>query len=181
MYNLHANTATTRRSLQHDRIANLCGHLSFTEEISGLDLVEWQLKIASGEELTIERSQLTIHGHAIEVRIYAEDPVRFFPSPGTITKLVLPQGAGIRHEAGVEEGSVVTPFYDPMIAKLITTGTTRDEAVTRMQQALADYVVEGIKTNIPMLRDVVAHPEFKAGRTTTKFVEQYYLPEVAKK
>jgi len=94
---------------------------------------------------------------------------------------VLPQGAGIRHEAGVEEGSVVTPFYDPMIAKLITTGTTRDEAVTRMQQALADYVVEGIKTNIPMLRDVVAHPEFKAGRTTTKFVEQYYLPEVAKK
>ncbi|WP_139993944.1 acetyl/propionyl/methylcrotonyl-CoA carboxylase subunit alpha [Kurthia sp. Dielmo] len=152
-----------------------------TEEISGLDLVEWQLKIASGEELTIERSQLTIHGHAIEVRIYAEDPVRFFPSPGTITKLVLPQGAGIRHEAGVEEGSVVTPFYDPMIAKLITTGTTRDEAVTRMQQALADYVVEGIKTNIPMLRDVVAHPEFKAGRTTTKFVEQYYLPEVAKK
>lgn len=152
-----------------------------TEEISGLDLVEWQLKIASGEELTIERSQLTIHGHAIEVRIYAEDPVRFFPSPGTITKLVLPQGLGIRHEAGVEEGSVVTPFYDPMIAKLITTGTTRDEAVTRMQQALADYVVEGIKTNIPMLRDVVAHPEFKAGRTTTKFVEQYYLPEVAKK
>lgn len=152
-----------------------------TEEISGLDLVEWQLKIASGEELTIERSQLTIHGHAIEVRIYAEDPVRFFPSPGTITKLVLPQGSGIRHEAGVEEGSVVTPFYDPMIAKLITTGTTRDEAVTRMQQALADYVVEGIKTNIPMLRDVVAHPEFKAGRTTTKFVEQYYLPEVAKK
>ena len=152
-----------------------------TEEISGLDLVEWQLNIASGEELTIERSQLTIHGHAIEVRIYAEDPVRFFPSPGTITKLVLPQGAGIRHEAGVEEGSVVTPFYDPMIAKLITTGTTRDEAVTRMQQALADYVVEGIKTNIPMLRDVVAHPEFQAGRTTTKFVEQYYLPEVAKK
>lgn len=154
---------------------------SVTEEISGLDLVEWQLKIAAGEPLTIQRNQLSVHGHAIEVRIYAEDSLRFFPSPGTITKLVLPKQEGIRHEIGVEQGSVVTPFYDPMIAKLITTGATRDEAVTRMQEALATYEIEGIKTNIPMLRDVVAHPEFIAGRTTTRFVEQYYLPQVAKK
>lgn len=152
-----------------------------TEEISGLDLVEWQVKIAAGEPLTIQRDELSVHGHAIEVRIYAEDPLRFFPSPGTITKLVLPKQEGIRHEIGVEQGSVVTPFYDPMIAKLITTGATRDEAVTRMQEALATYEIEGIKTNIPMLRDVVAHPAFIAGRTTTKFVEQYYLPQVAKK
>lgn len=152
-----------------------------TEEISGLDLVEWQLKIAAGESLTIQRDELSVHGHALEVRIYAEDPLRFFPSPGTITKLVLPKQEGIRHEIGVEQGSVVTPFYDPMIAKLITTGATRDEAVTRMQEALATYEIEGIKTNIPMLRDVVAHPAFIAGRTTTKFVEQYYLPQVAKK
>lgn len=144
-----------------------------TEEISGLDLVEWQLKIANGEELTVKREQLTINGHAIEVRIYAEDPVKFFPSPGTISTLSVPQGQGIRHELAVEEGSVVTPFYDPMIAKLITFGDTREEAIARLADALDNYVVEGIKTNIPLLQKIVAHDAFKRGVTTTKFIENF--------
>lgn len=144
-----------------------------TEEISGLDLVEWQLKIASGEELTVKREDLSINGHAIEVRIYAEDPVKFFPSPGTISTFSVPEGEGIRHELAVEEGSVVTPFYDPMIAKLITFGDTRDIAIARLAEALDHYVVEGIKTNIPLLQKIVAHDAFKSGVTTTNFIDQY--------
>lgn len=144
-----------------------------TEEISGLDLVEWQLKIASGEELTVKREDLSMNGHAIEVRIYAEDPVKFFPSPGTITTLNVPTGEGIRHELAVEEGSVVTPFYDPMIAKLITFGKTREVAIERLAEALNNYTVEGIKTNIPLLQKIVAHDVFKSGVTTTKFIDDY--------
>lgn len=144
-----------------------------TEEISGLDLVEWQLKIASGETLTVKREDLTINGHAIEVRIYAEDPVKFFPSPGTIQTFSIPHGEGIRHELSVEAGSVVTPFYDPMIAKLVTHGDTRDVAIERMTDALDQYEVTGIKTNIPLLRKIMAHPVFKSGVTTTKFIDEY--------
>lgn len=144
-----------------------------TEEISGLDLVEWQLKIASGEELTVKREDLSMNGHAIEVRIYAEDPVKFFPSPGTITTLSVPAGEGIRHELAVEEGGVVTPFYDPMIAKLITFGKTREVAIERLAEALNNYTVEGIKTNIPLLQKIVAHDVFKSGVTTTKFIDDY--------
>lgn len=144
-----------------------------TEEISGLDLVEWQLKIASGEELTVKREDLSMNGHAIEVRIYAEDPVKFFPSPGTITTLNVPTGEGIRHELAVEEGSVVTPFYDPMIAKLITFDKTREVAIERLAEALNNYTVEGIKTNIPLLQKIVAHDVFKSGVTTTKFIDDY--------
>ncbi|HWI49498.1 MAG TPA: biotin carboxylase, partial [Rummeliibacillus sp.] len=148
-----------------------------TEEISGLDLVEEQLKIANGEILTVTRQDLKKNGHAIEVRIYAEHPITFFPSPGTITNLVLPSGDGIRHEVAVETGSVVTPFYDPMIAKLIVWAPTRTEACEKLIDALSNYVIEGIHTNIPMLLDVIKHEQFKSGVTTTKFVEQYYLPE----
>ncbi|MFJ8262154.1 acetyl/propionyl/methylcrotonyl-CoA carboxylase subunit alpha [Rummeliibacillus sp. NPDC094406] len=148
-----------------------------TEEISGLDLVEEQLKIANDEILTITRQDLKRNGHAIEVRIYAEHPVTFFPSPGKITKLVLPTGDGIRHEVAVETGSVVTPFYDPMIAKLIVWAPTRKEACERLIDALSNYVIEGIQTNIPMLLDVVKHEQFKSGVTTTKFVEQFYIPK----
>ncbi|WP_010289506.1 acetyl-CoA carboxylase biotin carboxylase subunit [Kurthia massiliensis] len=144
-----------------------------TEEISGLDLVEWQLKVASGETLTVKREDLTINGHAIEVRIYAEDPVKFFPSPGTIQTFSIPEGEGIRHELSVEAGSVVTPFYDPMIAKLVTHGDTRDVAIERMTDALDQYEVTGIKTNIPLLRKIMAHPVFKSGVTTTKFIDEY--------
>ncbi|HWL23099.1 MAG TPA: acetyl-CoA carboxylase biotin carboxylase subunit [Ureibacillus sp.] len=146
-----------------------------TEEITGLDLVEQQLKVSIGETLNVSRDTLQRSGHAIEVRIYAENPVNFFPSPGKITKLQLPEGEGIRHEIAVETGSEVTPFYDPMIGKLIVFGKTREEACVKLADALRNYVIEGIKTNIPMLLDIVTHPQFITGVTTTKFVEEYYL------
>lgn len=151
-----------------------------TEQITGLDLVEWQLRIANNEALTFTREELTRSGHAIEVRIYAEHPVTFFPSPGHIEELTLPEGEGIRHEIAIESGSDVTPFYDPMIAKLIATGATRQQAIERLEAALRSYIVRGIETNIPMLLDVITHEAFKAGMTTTKFVEEHYLPAVAK-
>nr|WP_295970911.1 acetyl-CoA carboxylase biotin carboxylase subunit [uncultured Bacillus sp.] len=144
-----------------------------TEEITGLDLVAEQLRIAAGESLHVEQHEIKCKGHAIEVRIYAEDPRTFFPSPGTITKLTMPTGEGIRHESGVCSGTVVTPFYDPMIAKLVVKGSTRDEAIIQLQDALARYEVEGIKTNIPMLQKVAEHEAFRTGDTTTNFVEKY--------
>ena len=112
------------------------------------------------------------------MRIYAENPVSFFPSPGKITHLQLPEGEGIRHEVAVETGSNVTPFYDPMIGKCIGFAATREEACAKLAEALRNYVVEGIETNIPMLLDTVTHPQFLTGITTTKFVEEYYLPKV---
>lgn len=144
-----------------------------TEEITGLDLVAEQLRIAAGEPLNIKQSDVKREGHAIEVRIYAEDPKTFFPSPGKITKWAPPKGPGIRHELAVGEESVVTPYYDPMIGKLIVKGADREEAIDAMEQALANYHVEGIKTNIPMLREVISHPAFRTGDTTTNFVAKY--------
>lgn len=144
-----------------------------TEEITGLDLVEKQLKIAGDEALDFSQGEVKREGHAIEVRIYAEDPKTFFPSPGKITKLELPNGPGIRHELAIHDQSVVTPFYDPMIAKLIVKGSDRDDAINRLHDALVDYHIEGIKTNIPMLEEVISHPAFRSGDTTTDFVGKY--------
>ncbi|WP_077213450.1 acetyl-CoA carboxylase biotin carboxylase subunit [Bacillus dakarensis] len=149
-----------------------------TEEITGLDLVEEQLKIASGKRLSFSRQDVERNGHAIEVRIYAEDPVRFFPSPGTIKDIELPQGEGIRHDIAVEAGSEVTPFYDPMIGKLIVWGETRKEACNKMNVALNKYKIEGIKTNLSMLKDIISHDQFIAGMTTTDFVNKHYLPKL---
>ncbi|EKN69042.1 acetyl-CoA carboxylase, biotin carboxylase subunit [Schinkia azotoformans MEV2011] len=144
-----------------------------TEEITGTDLVEEQLRVAAGERLRFDQSEIKREGHAIEVRIYAEDPKSFFPSPGTITKLELPEGEGVRHELAVHGSSTVTPFYDPMIAKLIVSAPSREETIERLIEALEDYKIEGIKTNIPMLQQVITHQAFQAGDTTTQFVEKY--------
>lgn len=149
-----------------------------TEEITKVDLVEWQIHIANGLPLTLSRDSLIIQGHAIETRIYAENPKTFYPSPGTITELQLPEGEGIRHECAVESGSVVTPFYDPMIGKLVVWGETREIAVQRLTEALQQYKVSGIETNIPMLLETVRHPQFLKGMTTTNFVNEYYLPQI---
>ena len=143
-----------------------------TEEITGIDLVEKQLRIASGEPLGITQKEIKRNGHAIEVRIYAEDPKTFFPSPGKITKFSIPNGPHIRHELAVEENSVVTPYYDPMIAKLIVNAATRVEAIALLQSALDSYLVEGIKTNVLFLKELTLHPAFKSGETTTNFLEQ---------
>ncbi|SIS46331.1 acetyl-CoA carboxylase biotin carboxylase subunit [Salimicrobium salexigens] len=145
-----------------------------TEEITGLDLVEAQLRIANGEKLAVSQNDLVISGHAIEVRIYAEDPERFFPSPGTITTAVFPKGEGVRLETAIHGSLEVTPYYDPLIAKLITTGRDREQAIERMTDALDEFRIEGIKTNIPMLQKVVRHERYRAGDTTTAFVEKYY-------
>lgn len=151
-----------------------------TEEITGLDLVEEQLKVAAGERLSLTREDVQRKGHAIEVRIYAEDPKTFFPSPGKITEFQLPQGEGIRNECSIEAGSQVTPFYDPMIGKLIAWGETRSVACARIKAALENYKIEGIKTNIPMLIQTVSHDQFLSGYTTTQFVNEYYLPQLTK-
>ncbi len=144
-----------------------------TEEITGIDLVEYQLRIASGEEMDFTQSDVQKKGHAIEVRIYAEDPKTFFPSPGKITKLQLPKGERVRHEIAIEEQSNVTPFYDPMIAKLIVSGENREDAIKNILTSLDSYIVEGIKTNIPLLKDIINHKAFLDGDTTTNFIAKY--------
>jgi acetyl-CoA carboxylase biotin carboxylase subunit len=147
-----------------------------TEEITGIDIVEQQLHIANGEKLKLEQSDLTYEGHAIEARVYAEDPVNFYPSPGQISQLVTPEGMNIRNEMAVEGQSMVTPYYDPMIAKLIVKGETRDEAISIMSDALSQYKIEGIKTNVSMLKEIIKHEQFKLGNTLTSFIDTYYIP-----
>lgn len=149
-----------------------------TEEILGLDLVAEQIKIAAGDSLSFQWKDIKKKGHAIEVRIYAEDPKTFLPSPGKITRLQLPKGPGIRHECAIESGMEITPFYDPMIAKLIAWGKDRDEACKRLLYALRNYKIDGIKTNIPMLVEIISHEQFLKGYPTVSFVENYYLPVI---
>jgi len=144
-----------------------------TEETTGIDLVEQQLRIAAGEPLPFDQSDIKCNGHAIETRIYAEDPITFFPSPGKISTLSLPEGEGIRHELGVHKESIVSPFYDPMIAKLIVKGKSREEALAKLEIALSNYIVEGIKTNIPLLRKITTHNAFHKGETTTDFIDRH--------
>ncbi|PID03866.1 MULTISPECIES: acetyl-CoA carboxylase biotin carboxylase subunit [unclassified Sporosarcina] len=150
-----------------------------TEEITGIDIVKEQINIAAGKDLPFRQSDIKKLGHAIEVRIYAEDPKTFFPSPGKITKLELPSGENVRHELAINESSVITPYYDPMIAKLIVKGNTRNEAIKEMKKALDQYIIEGIKTNIPMLKEVIAHKAFSEGNTTTNFVEEHLRGKLA--
>jgi acetyl-CoA carboxylase biotin carboxylase subunit len=144
-----------------------------TEEVTGLDLVQAQLRVAGGDSLPWTQEQVTQRGASIECRIYAEDPAKgFMPSPGRITRLVLPEGPGVRLECGVAEGVEVTVHYDPLLAKLITTGLTRDEAIARMSGALEGFVVEGVKTAIPFQQRVMQSPAFRAGAVHTQMVEQ---------
>lgn len=144
-----------------------------TEFITGLDLVAWQLRIAAGEALDFTQAEVQREGHAIECRIYAEDPVKMLPSPGTISALALPEGDGIRNDVGVTSGSTVTPFYDPMIGKLIVYAANRTEAIRKMDAALSAYKVEGIKTNIPLLQAIIQAPAYVQGDTTTDFIERH--------
>jgi acetyl-CoA carboxylase, biotin carboxylase subunit len=144
-----------------------------TESVTGLDLVEWQLRIASGERLSFTQGDVLRLGHAIEVRIYAEDPVKMFPSPGTITEMNLPQGDGVRNDVAVENSAVITPFYDPMIGKLIVHAENRQAAIQKLQNALKDYRIVGIKTNIPLLQKIAESDAFLNGDTTTDFISKH--------
>jgi acetyl-CoA carboxylase biotin carboxylase subunit len=144
-----------------------------TEEVTGLDVVQAQLKVASGEPLPWRQEEIVQRGAAIECRIYAEDPARnFMPSPGTITRWSPPEGPGIRLESGVAEGCQVSVHYDPLLAKLVAAGATREEAIARMEAALSAFVVEGPKTAIPFHLRVMRSAVFREGRTHTQMVEQ---------
>ena len=144
-----------------------------TEEVTGLDLVQAQLRVAAGEPLPWTPEQVTQRGSSIECRIYAEDPAKgFMPSPGRLSRLVLPEGPGVRVECGVAEGAEVSVHYDPLLAKLITSGPTRDDAIDRMGAALASFVVEGVKTVIPFHQRVMQSSMFRAGSVHTQMIEQ---------
>lgn len=146
-----------------------------TEMVTGIDIVKNQILIASGEKLKYKQGDIKQRGHAIECRIYAEDPENnFLPSPGKILFVKEPSGAGIRCDSGIYSGFEVSPLYDPILSKLIVWAEDRDSAIRRMTEALKDYVILGIKTTIPFLISVMEHPEFKKGNTFTTFVEKYF-------
>ena len=144
-----------------------------TEEVTDVDLVQAQLQVAADEPVPWRQESIVQRGASIECRIYAEDPARgFLPSPGRITRLVLPEGPGIRVECGVAEGVDVSVHYDPLLAKLVAAGTTREEALDRMRSALAGFVVEGVKTVIPFHQRVISSAAFSAGSVHTQMVEE---------
>jgi geranyl-CoA carboxylase alpha subunit len=146
-----------------------------TETITGLDLVEWQLRVAAGEALPLKQDQVAVRGHAIEARLYAEDPAGdFLPQAGALLVWEPPQGAGIRVDHGVASGLAITPHYDPMLAKIIAHGATREEARRRLVAALADTVALGIATNRAFLVDCLSHPAFAAGEISTDFIERHF-------
>jgi acetyl-CoA carboxylase biotin carboxylase subunit len=149
-----------------------------TEMISGLDLVKEQIKVAQGEKLAFGQEDLKIDGHAIEVRVYAEDPSNnFLPDIGTLTTYRPPQGPGVRVDDGFAEGMEIPIFYDPMIAKLIVHGATREEAIARMERAIDDYAISGVETTLPFCRFVMGHAGFRSGHYDTHFVRDHFVPE----
>jgi 3-methylcrotonyl-CoA carboxylase alpha subunit len=144
-----------------------------TEAVTGLDLVEWQLRVAAGEKLPLRQDEIALSGHAIEVRLYAENPARgFLPATGTLHRLHFPRGEAVRVDTGVRQGDTVTPFYDPMIAKIIAYGDDRALARARLIRALADTAVLGVATNLGFLARVIAAADFAAGLVDTGFVER---------
>ena len=144
-----------------------------TEMITGLDLVEWQLRIAANEPLPCSQKEIPVLGHAIECRIYAEDPQNnFLPSIGQLHFLKEPTGAGLRIDTGVTQNSHITMYYDPMIAKLIAWGDSREQALQRLQQALQHYYIGGVKTNIPFLQAITKHPHFTLAKLSTNFLSE---------
>jgi acetyl-CoA carboxylase, biotin carboxylase subunit len=152
-----------------------------SEQVTGHDLVQWQLRIAGGEPLDIEQDAIKVAGHAIECRINAEDPdADFRPSPGRLTRWQPPLGPGIRMDTHMSEGVLVPPNYDSMIGKLIVTGDDRAQAIARLADALDRFEVGGVATTIPLHRKIIAHPDFVENRIHTRWLEQVLLPGLAK-
>jgi acetyl-CoA carboxylase biotin carboxylase subunit len=145
-----------------------------TELVTGVDIVKSQLKIASGEKLNVEQEEINLRGHAIEARVYAEDPLSFVPSPGKIEKLIFPSANGrfLRIDHALKEGLSVPPYYDPMLAKVIAWGSTREEAIRRLREALAGFHIEGVKTIIPLNLMVLENNSFVSGQFYTGFVRE---------
>ena len=152
-----------------------------TELVTGIDLVREQINVAFGEKLSFTQDDISWQGHAIECRVYAEDPENnFLPSPGKITRLKLPQGSGVRDDGGVYEGAEVSIYYDPMISKLAAYGKNRAEAIDRMRRALQEYEVGGIKTTLPFFREIMEDAEFIEGRLDTGFISRFNERKKAK-
>jgi acetyl-CoA carboxylase biotin carboxylase subunit len=146
-----------------------------TELTTGLDLVQWQIRIAAGERFSYSQEQLTQRGHAIECRVYAEDPANgFLPSTGNLLQYLEPRGPGIRVDSGFRAGDEVTHFYDPLLAKLIVHGEFRELAIRKMQAALREFIVHGVVTNIDFMQAVLSHPDFTNGKVSTKWVENNF-------
>jgi acetyl-CoA carboxylase biotin carboxylase subunit len=163
LYFLEANT---RLQVEHP----------VTEFITGVDIVKEQIKIAAGQRLSFKQSDIEFRGHAIECRINAEDPDTFVPSPGVIHAFSVPGGPGVRVDTFAHSECTVSPYYDSLIAKIITYGRDRTEAIARMRRTLEMTVVDGIKTSIPLHLKVLADPDFVAGKIHTGFMERY-MPE----
>ena len=152
-----------------------------TEMVTGVDLVEFQIKVARGEALPLSQSDLTIEGHAMELRVYAEDPLNdFLPSVGQLETYRLPEGEGIRVDNGFEEGMDVPIYYDPMLSKLITYGKTREEAIELILKAIENYKIKGVQTTLPFGTFVFEHEAFRSGDFDTHFVKNHYSPEAIK-
>jgi len=147
-----------------------------TEMVTRIDLVKEQIRVASGMPLSFTQDQIRVEGHSIECRINAEDPDKFTPSPGTITAFNPPGGLGVRVETAAYTQYVIPPYYDSMIAKLIVHASTRDEAIMRMQRSLDEFIIEGVKTTIPMHKKILSDPDFQKGDISTKFMERYGHP-----
>jgi propionyl-CoA carboxylase alpha chain len=150
-----------------------------TEMITGVDLVQEQIKIARGEVLSFKQQDLKINGHSLEVRVYAEDPINnFLPDIGQLISYERPSGEGVRVDDGFEEGMEIPIYYDPMIAKLIVHGKDRNEAIAKMTQAIDDYYITGVKTTLPFCAWAINHEAFVSGDFDTHFVKKYFTPEV---
>ncbi len=147
-----------------------------TEMVTGIDLVKEQIRVAAGLPLSFAQDQVRITGHSIECRVNAECPEKFTPSPGTITAFNPPGGPGVRVDTAAYTQYVIPPYYDSMIAKLVVHAATRDDAIMRMQRALDEFIIEGVKTTIPMHKKILADEDFKQGNISTKFMERYYNP-----
>ena len=146
-----------------------------TEMVCGIDIVKWQIRIAEGETLDIKQKDVKQRGHSIECRIYAEDPSRnFLPTPGTIQKMILPEGPGVRNDVGVSEGQEVTSSYDPLLAKLVVWDSDRASAIARMDQALSNFVILGLITNQPFLRDIMNNSSFSKASFSTNFIDDNF-------
>ena len=144
-----------------------------TEMVTGIDLVKEQIRIASGMPLSFKQPDIKLNGHSFECRINAEDPEKFTPCPGQITKYSAPGGFGVRVDSAMEPNAVVVPYYDSLIAKLITHGRDRQEAMARMRRALDEFVIEGIKTTIPLHRKIFNDPDFQKGHVSTTFLDRF--------
>jgi acetyl-CoA carboxylase biotin carboxylase subunit len=141
-----------------------------TEMVTGIDLVSWQLDVAEGKPLSLTQDEIAALGHSMEFRLYAEDPVTFMPSPGKINEFILPENEKVRVDFGYKQGNSVTPFYDPMIAKIIVSDSTRESVIAAAEQFFSELTIEGLKTNAALFQRILRDEQFREGSYTTAFL-----------